>query len=66
MSNTLSITVLAGLGLNAAFGWWWAEPTVALVVTALAAHSGHQAWRGAIEASTTGNEEITASRTDHA
>lgn len=50
MSNALSITVLAGLGLNAAFGWWWADPVVALVVAVLAAHSGREAWREADEA----------------
>lgn len=25
-SNLLSMAVLAGLGLNAALGWWWADP----------------------------------------
>ncbi|MCV7025634.1 hypothetical protein H7I77_20155 [Mycolicibacterium novocastrense] len=50
MSNALSITVLAGLGLNAAIGWWWADPVVALVVALLAAHSGREAWREADEA----------------
>ncbi|WP_197417535.1 cation transporter [Mycobacterium sp. GA-2829] len=50
MSNALSITVLAGLGLNAAVGWWWADPVVALVVAVLAAHSGREAWREADEA----------------
>ncbi|MEU0350908.1 cation transporter [Streptomyces sp. NPDC006237] len=49
MSNALSITVLAGLGLNAALGWWWADPTVALVVAALAAWSGREAWEEASE-----------------
>ena len=47
MSNALSITVLAGLGLNAALGWWWADPVVALVVAALAAYSGFETWEEA-------------------
>jgi divalent metal cation (Fe/Co/Zn/Cd) transporter len=28
----LSITLLAALGLNAAFGWWWADPLGALTM----------------------------------
>lgn len=65
MSNALSITVLAGLGLNAAFGWWWADPTVALVVAGLAAHSGREAWREAGE-TTSPAHRTTPSGTDHA
>lgn len=45
MSNSLSITVLAGLGLNAALGWWWSDPAAALAVAGMAVHSGWQAWR---------------------
>lgn len=52
MSNALSITVLAGLGLNAALGWWWADPAVALVVAVLAAWSGREAWEEASERDT--------------
>ncbi|CRK55328.1 putative integral membrane protein [Alloactinosynnema sp. L-07] len=47
MSNALSVSVLAGLGLNAALGWWWADPAAALVVAALAAWSGREAWEEA-------------------
>lgn len=50
LSNALSINVLAGLGVNAAFGWAWADPTVALVVVGFAAHAGIDAWRDAGEA----------------
>jgi cation diffusion facilitator family transporter len=28
----LSLALLAGVGLNAAFGWWWADPTGALAM----------------------------------
>jgi divalent metal cation (Fe/Co/Zn/Cd) transporter len=42
----LSAALLAGLALNAAFGWWWADPLVALVVAALAIAEGRAAWNG--------------------
>ncbi|WP_223883690.1 cation diffusion facilitator family transporter [Pseudarthrobacter sp. BIM B-2242] len=49
MSNYLSISVLAGLGLNTVLGWWWADPVAALVVAGFAAWSGHEAWKEAGE-----------------
>lgn len=49
LSNFLSLSLLVGLGLNAVAGLWWADPTAALVVAGLAAHSGWQAWREARE-----------------
>ncbi|BAL88533.1 putative cation efflux protein [Actinoplanes missouriensis 431] len=42
----LSAIVLAGLLLNATLGWWWADPVAALVIAAVAAREGVQAWRG--------------------
>lgn len=42
----LSVAVLIGLGLNAVAGWWWADPIAALVVAAIAANEGREAWRG--------------------
>jgi divalent metal cation (Fe/Co/Zn/Cd) transporter len=42
----LSAALLVGLVLNAAFGWWWADPLVALVVTLLAVIEGRAAWQG--------------------
>lgn len=42
----LSIAVLIGLAANALFAWWWADPLAALVVAALAAREGLEAWRG--------------------
>ncbi len=42
----LSAALLAGLAFNAAFGWWWADPLVALVVAALAIAEGREAWNG--------------------
>jgi divalent metal cation (Fe/Co/Zn/Cd) transporter len=41
----LSAVVLVGLGLNAAFGWWWADPLAALFVAGLAAVEGVRSWR---------------------
>lgn len=36
----LSIAALLGLGANAVFGWWWADPMAALIVAALVAREG--------------------------
>jgi divalent metal cation (Fe/Co/Zn/Cd) transporter len=42
----LSIALLLGLGANALFGWWWADPVAALVVAAVAVREGRASWRG--------------------
>jgi divalent metal cation (Fe/Co/Zn/Cd) transporter len=42
----LSAAVLAGLVLNAALGWWWADPVAGLVLATLAIKEGRNAWRG--------------------
>lgn len=42
----LSMVTLVGLGLNAAFGWWWADPVAALGVAAFVVREGREAWRG--------------------
>jgi len=47
LSNALSVNVLVGLGLNALFGWAWADPLVALVVAGFACYAGIDAWREA-------------------
>jgi divalent metal cation (Fe/Co/Zn/Cd) transporter len=49
LSNALSLNVLVGLGVNAALGWAWADPLVALVVAGFAAYAGRDAWRDARE-----------------
>jgi divalent metal cation (Fe/Co/Zn/Cd) transporter len=41
----LSGVVLGGLVLNAALGWWWADPLAALVVAGLAGVEGIRSWR---------------------
>jgi divalent metal cation (Fe/Co/Zn/Cd) transporter len=38
--------VLVGLGANAAFGWWWLDPVIALVIAAIAVREGREAWVG--------------------
>ena len=42
----LSIALLVGLLANALLGWWWADPAAALVIAAVAAKEGIDAWRG--------------------
>jgi divalent metal cation (Fe/Co/Zn/Cd) transporter len=42
----LSLIVLAGVGLNSLFGWWWADPTAALGMTWFLVSEGWQAWAG--------------------
>ena len=42
----LSIIVLAGIGVNALTGWWWADPVAALVMTVFLVREGREAWRG--------------------
>ncbi len=42
----LSIALLLGLGANAAFGWWWADPLAGVVIAAAAVWEGVQCWRG--------------------
>jgi divalent metal cation (Fe/Co/Zn/Cd) transporter len=42
----LSAALLAGLALNAALGWWWADPLAALAIAGLAVREGREAWEG--------------------
>jgi divalent metal cation (Fe/Co/Zn/Cd) transporter len=42
----LSLAILIGLGANALFGFWWADPTVALFVALVAVQAGVRTWRG--------------------
>jgi divalent metal cation (Fe/Co/Zn/Cd) transporter len=42
----LSATTLLGLALNAALGWWWADPVAALAMLPLIVREGIEAWRG--------------------
>lgn len=49
ISNLLSISLLGGLGLNAYFGLWWADPVVALLIAAVAVSAVREAWSEAGE-----------------
>lgn len=42
----LSAALLVGLVLNSLFGWAWADPIAGLVIAAIAAREGRQAWNG--------------------
>ncbi|MBB5472811.1 divalent metal cation (Fe/Co/Zn/Cd) transporter [Cellulomonas hominis] len=42
----LSAALLAGLVLNGALGWWWADPVAALVIAGFAVREGLEAWNG--------------------
>jgi divalent metal cation (Fe/Co/Zn/Cd) transporter len=42
----LSAIALAGLFLNAALGWWWADPVAALVMVPIIAKEGIEGWSG--------------------
>jgi hypothetical protein len=46
LSAWLSLTTLPGLSLNASFGWWWADPVVALAMLPLIVREGLEAWHG--------------------
>ena len=46
LCSCLSAVLLVGLVLNAALGWAWADPVAALVIAAVAAKEGREAWRG--------------------
>lgn len=45
----LSVIALAGVGLNAAFGWWWADPVAALAMIPIVAKEGMEGLRGEAE-----------------
>ena len=42
----LSAVLLVGLVLNATLGWSWADPVAGLIISAVAAREGLEAWRG--------------------
>ena len=42
----LSGILLAGLGLNALLGWWWADPLAGLAMLPIIVKEGREAWRG--------------------
>ena len=42
----LSAALLIGLGANALFGFWWADPVTALLIAGVAVKEGRESWRG--------------------
>jgi divalent metal cation (Fe/Co/Zn/Cd) transporter len=42
----LSLAVVAGVGLNTAFGLWWADPVAALVIPVFLLREAREAWEG--------------------
>jgi divalent metal cation (Fe/Co/Zn/Cd) transporter len=46
LCSYLSAILLAGWVLNAAVGWWWADPLAAMGIAALAAREGIETWTG--------------------
>ena len=48
LDGTLAAATMLGLALNAWLGWWWADPSVALLVSLAAANEGVKAWTEAI------------------
>ncbi len=42
----LSAITLAGIGLNAVFGWWWADPVAALCMPVFLVQEARKAWQG--------------------
>jgi divalent metal cation (Fe/Co/Zn/Cd) transporter len=49
IDGALAIAVLVGVVLNAAVGWWWADPVSALVLVGYAVREARNAWREAAE-----------------
>jgi divalent metal cation (Fe/Co/Zn/Cd) transporter len=41
IDGVLAVAVLVGISLNAAFGWWWADPAAGLVIVYYAAREAH-------------------------
>ena len=46
VDGILAVTVLAGLVLNAAAGWWWADPLAALVIVFYALREAREIFLG--------------------
>jgi len=43
------VSALAGVGLHAALGWWWADPVAALAMVPIVAKEGMEGLRGNAE-----------------
>lgn len=45
IDGALAATVLLGVALNAAFGWWWADPLSSLAILVYGVAEARHAWR---------------------
>jgi divalent metal cation (Fe/Co/Zn/Cd) transporter len=45
VDGALAAAVLLGVALNAAAGWWWADPLAAVVILAYSVREARHAWR---------------------
>ena len=49
LDGILSVLTLTGLALNAALGWWWADPGAALIIAVVALNEARENWEEASE-----------------
>lgn len=49
LDGILSTATMLGLLLNAVAGWWWADPSAALLVAVAAANEARENWEEAVE-----------------
>lgn len=49
LDGILSVATMVGLALNAALGWWWADPAAALLVGLAATNEARENWQEAAE-----------------
>jgi divalent metal cation (Fe/Co/Zn/Cd) transporter len=49
LDGFLSTATFTGLALNAGLGWWWADPTAALVVAIAGSNAARKNWAEARE-----------------
>ena len=49
LDGFLATATLIGLTLNAVVGWWWADPSAALIVAVAAANEARENWEAASE-----------------
>jgi divalent metal cation (Fe/Co/Zn/Cd) transporter len=48
IDGALAAAVLTGVALNAALGWWWADPTSSLVILVYGVREARRAWRESV------------------